>query len=58
MEKGDIAHFEQFQLLPRCFPKTFFLQCVRMSIHGGKGLIMSKAGPRTSRKSEKKLPMV
>ena len=22
--KGEIAHFEQFHLFPRCFPKTFF----------------------------------
>ena len=23
MEKGEIAHFEQFHLFPQCFPKTF-----------------------------------
>ena len=24
VEKGEIAHFEQFHLLPQCFPKAFF----------------------------------
>ena len=37
MEKGEIAHFEQFHLFPLCFLKAFFLQCVKMSIYGGKG---------------------
>ena len=30
MEQGEIAHFEQFYLLPRCFPEFFFLKCVYM----------------------------
>ena len=33
MEKGEIAHFEQFHLFPQCFPKAFFfnaLKCVYM----------------------------
>ena len=33
MEKGEIAHFEQFHLFPQCFPKAFFfngLKCVCM----------------------------
>ena len=25
VEKGEIAHFEQFHLFPQCFPKAFFL---------------------------------
>ena len=37
VEKGEIAHFEQFHLFPQCFPKDFFFHCVRMSIYGGKG---------------------
>ena len=32
VKKGEIAQNEQFHLSPRCFPKTFFLQCVKMSI--------------------------
>ena len=36
MGKGEIGHFEQFHLFPLCFPKAFFLQCVTMSIYGGK----------------------
>ena len=32
MEKGEIAHFGQFQHFPQCF-----LQCVKMSLYGGKG---------------------
>ena len=24
VEKGEIAHFEQFHLFPQCFPETFF----------------------------------
>ena len=24
VEKGEIAHFEQFRLFPQCFPKAFF----------------------------------
>ena len=24
VEKGEIAHFEQFHLLPQCFPNVFF----------------------------------
>ena len=39
MEKGEIAHFEQFHLFSECFPKAFVLQCVKMSKHvyEGKG---------------------
>ena len=37
VEKGEIAHFVQFHLFPQCFSKSFFLQCVKMSIYGGKG---------------------
>ena len=36
VEKGEIAHFEQFHPFPQCFPKTS-LQCVKMSKYGGKG---------------------
>ena len=40
VEKGEIAQFEQFHLFAQCFPKAFFfLQCVKMSIYGGKGLL-------------------
>ena len=35
VEKGEIAHLQQFQLFPYYFPKAFFLQCVKMSIYGG-----------------------
>ena len=36
--KGEMAHFEQFHLFPQCLSKAFFfLQCVKMSIYGGKG---------------------
>ena len=31
VEKGEIAHLEQFHLFPQCFLKAFFLQCVKMS---------------------------
>ena len=24
VEKGEIAHFEQFHLFPHCFPNVFF----------------------------------
>ena len=34
MEKGEIAQNEQFHLFPQCFLKSFFLQCVKMSIYG------------------------
>ena len=37
VEKGEIAHFEQFHLFLQCFLEAFFLQCVKMSIYGGKG---------------------
>ena len=36
VQKSEIAHFEQFHLFPRCFPKAF-LQCVKMTVNGGKG---------------------
>ena len=30
MEKGEIAHFEQFHLFPQCFPnKSFFLSVLK-----------------------------
>ena len=35
MEKGEIAHLSNFTFFPQCFPKTFFLQCVKTSIYGG-----------------------
>ena len=37
VEKGEIAYFEQLHLFPQCFPKAFFLQCVKTSIYGRKG---------------------
>ena len=49
VEKGEIAHFEQYHLFPQCFPKAFSLQCVKMNIYGVKGL--SKSG--TERMIEK-----
>ena len=36
VEKGEIAHFEQFHLFLQCFPKAFFFN-VKMSIIGTKG---------------------
>ena len=27
VEKGEIAHFEQFHLFPQCFPKAFSSMC-------------------------------
>ena len=33
VEKGEIAHFEQFHLFPQCFPKAFV---VKMRRYGGK----------------------
>ena len=33
MEKGEIAHFEHLHLFPQCFPKAFFLQCVKISTY-------------------------
>ena len=38
VENGEIAHSEQFHLFPQCFLKAVFLQCVKMSIYGGRGL--------------------
>ena len=32
MEKGEIAHFEQFHLFPQCFPKPFFFNVLK-SVH-------------------------
>ena len=29
VEKGEIAHFEQFHLLPQCFPKDFFFNVLK-----------------------------
>ena len=39
VEKGEIAHFEQFHLFPLCFTKAFFffLQCFKMIAYGGRG---------------------
>ena len=34
VEKDKIAHFERFPPFPQCLPKTFFFQCVEMSIYG------------------------
>ena len=29
VEKGEIAHFEQFHLFQQCFPKVFFFNVLR-----------------------------
>ena len=29
MEKGEIAHSEQFHLFPQCFPKAFFFNVLK-----------------------------
>ena len=29
VEKGEIAHFEQFHLFPQCSPKAFFLNVLK-----------------------------
>ena len=29
VEKGEIAHFEQFHLFPKCFPKLFFFSVLK-----------------------------
>ena len=29
MEKGEIAHFEQFHLFSQCFPKAFFFNVLK-----------------------------
>ena len=29
VEKGKIAHFEQFHLFPQCFPKAFFFNVLK-----------------------------
>ena len=29
VEKGEIAHFEQFHLFPQCFPKGFFFNVLK-----------------------------
>ena len=29
VEKGEIAHFEQFHLFPQCFPKAFFFNVLK-----------------------------
>ena len=29
MEKGEIAHFEQFHLFPQCFPEVFFFSVLK-----------------------------
>ena len=33
---GEIAHYEQFLLFPRCFSKAVCSWCVKMSIYGVK----------------------
>ena len=33
MEKGEIAHFEQFHRFPTMFSYSFFLLCVKMSMY-------------------------
>ena len=40
VDKGKIAHFEQFHLFPRCSPEAFFFNVLKMSIYvyGRKGL--------------------
>ena len=30
VEKGEIAHFEQFHLFPQCFPKAFFFYVLKL----------------------------
>ena len=30
MEKGEIAHFEQFHLFPQCFPKAFYFSVLKL----------------------------
>ena len=35
-DKGENANFEQFHLFPQCFPKSFFLQCIKISTYRGK----------------------
>ena len=30
VEKGEIAHFEQFHLFPQCFPKAFFFNVFKV----------------------------
>ena len=37
VKNGEIAHFEQCHLFFLKFSKSFFLQCVEISIYGGKG---------------------
>ena len=29
VEKGEIAHFEQFHLFPQCFPKVFLFKVLK-----------------------------
>ena len=36
MEKGEIAHFEQFHLFPQCFSKAFFFNVLKR-VYMGKG---------------------
>ena len=37
MEKGEIAHLQQFRPLPKCFPEAFFFSVLKMRTYGGKG---------------------
>ena len=37
VEKGEIAHFEQFHIFSQCFPRAFSLNELKMSIYAGKG---------------------
>ena len=39
VEKGEIAHFEQFHLFPQCYPKALFFNalkgvCIEKSLNG------------------------
>ena len=43
MVKGKITHFELFHLFPTCFPKAFCLQCVKVSIYGGKSQNLNRS---------------
>ena len=29
VEKGEIAHFEQFHLFPQCFPEAFYINVLK-----------------------------
>ena len=42
VEKGEIAHFEQFHLLPQCFPKVYFFDVLKWVYTEEKVKIFSK----------------